>query len=54
MPEGGDVTVSVHGDIVEARVSAPVRPLAVAVPHFTVDATAAAALEPGVSGLSRE
>ncbi|HET6213674.1 MAG TPA: TadE family type IV pilus minor pilin [Micromonosporaceae bacterium] len=46
-PDGGVVTVSVHGDVVEARATARVRPLGHLLPEITVGATAVAALEPG-------
>jgi Flp pilus assembly protein TadG len=47
-PVGATVTVSFHGGTVHASVRAPVRPWGAGLPGLAVDATAVAAVEPGV------
>lgn len=47
-PDHAEVTVTVVGDTVVAKVTAPVRPLGSRLPPLSVDASAVAATEPGL------
>lgn len=47
-PDRAEVTVTVVGDTIVAKVTAPVRPLGSRLPPLSVDASAVAATEPGL------
>jgi Flp pilus assembly protein TadG len=47
-PDHAEVTVTVVGDTIVAKVTAPVRPLGSRLPPLSVDASAVAATEPGL------
>jgi Flp pilus assembly protein TadG len=51
-PPGAVVEVAVDGEVVTARVRAPVRLLGAHLPAFTVHATAVAAREPDIIGVA--